>query len=249
MNWLPVAVIGLSFAVLVLGLIVMIQAVRNKRQQIPPAGEQRRQEHLDSSKDGSPRAKEAGPSHPIPQGAIPQIGFRNPRRTFRDAFVRGDTQSAIAILPELAREPIPDKIHEPLPMYVNKPLFDISQQNRSAELRIREANREINELDDEMVADGLPQVTDAMKDEARRIVRALARQPATPTLYGTQDGDIAIQFDSEKSAVVIELNRVGGSAACFSHVGGKNQRARYDDSRDLPDEFVEAQLRRLISEL
>ena len=103
MNWLPVAVIGLSFAVLVLGLIVIIQAVRNKRQQIPPAGEQMRQEHLDSSRDGSPRAKEAGPSHPIHQGAIPQIGFRNPRRTFRDAYMRGDTQSAIAILPELAR--------------------------------------------------------------------------------------------------------------------------------------------------
>lgn len=146
-------------------------------------------------------------------------------------------------------QPLSDKVHELLPMYVNELLLDVSQQNRSAALRIREANREINELDDEMVADGLPQVTDAMKDEARRIVRALARQPATPTVYGTQDGDIAIQFDSEKSAVVIELNRVGGSAACFSHVGGKNQRARYDDSGDLPDEFVEAQLRRLISEL
>lgn len=213
MNWLPVAVVWLSFAVLVLGLTVMVQAVRNKRQQIPSAGEQTRQEHLDSSSDGSTRAKEAGPLLPMSQ-----VGSRNPRRTFRDAFMNGDTQSA-------------------------------TQNGNSEELRIHEANREIDGLDDEMVADGLPQVTDAMKDEARRIVRALARQPATPTVYGTRDGDIAIQFDSDESAVVIELSRVDGGAACFSHVGGKNQRARYDDSKDLPDEFVEAQLRKLSREL
>ena len=157
--------------------------------------------------------------------------------------------------------PIRDKIHEfeLLLGYVTlnsrneeyKSLFDISRLNRNSDVesRIRETNREIDELDDEMAADGLPPVTDAMKDEARRIVRVLARQPATPTVYGTRDGDIAIQFDSEKSAVVIELSSVDGRAACFSHVGGKNQRAHYNDSKELPDEFVEAQLRRLSREL
>ena len=154
------------------------------------------------------------------------------------------------------RQLISDTICELFSRYVEelnlrkeyKLLSGISQQNSIAELRIREANQEIDELDDEMIVDGFPQVTDAMKDEARRIVRALAQQPPPPTVYGTQDGDIAIQFDSDKSMVVIELNLDGG-AACFSYVGGKNRRARYDDSKDLPDEFVEAQLRRLIREL
>ena len=119
-------------------------------------------------------------------------------------------------------------------------------RNRVAKERVLEAYRDIAELDDEMKADGLPPSTAAMKDEARRIVVALAG--AVPTVYGTQDGDIAIQFDSEESAVVIELSRVGGGAACFSHVGGKNRRARYDDSRDLPDDFVRSQLRELCRE-
>lgn len=121
-------------------------------------------------------------------------------------------------------------------------------RNRIAKERVLEAYRDIAELDDEMKADGLPPSTAAMKDEARRIVVALAGPEAVPTVYGTQDGDIAIQFDSEESAVVIELSRVGGGAACFSRVGGKNRRARYDDSRDLPDDFVRSQLRELCRE-
>lgn len=118
-------------------------------------------------------------------------------------------------------------------------------RNKIAGERVCEAYRDIAKLDDEMEADGLPLSTAAMKDEARRIVVALAGSGTVPTVYGTQDGDIAIQFDSEESAVVIELCRVGGGAACFSHVRGKNRRARYDDSKDLPDDFVRSQLREL----
>ena len=121
-------------------------------------------------------------------------------------------------------------------------------KNKVAKERVLEAYRDIAELDDEMKADGLPLSTAAMKDEARRIVVALAGSGVVPMVYGTQDGDIAIQFDSEESAVVIELSRVGGGAACFSHVRGKNRRARYDDSGDLPDDFVRSQLRELCRE-
>lgn len=129
--------------------------------------------------------------------------------------------------------------------------FDTHRHNRSkvSARWIHDANKEIDELDDEMTADSLPQITATLKEEARRIVLALAGQPAVPTVYGTEDGDIAIQFDSEGSAVLIELSRVDGGAVCFSHVGGKNRRARYDDSKDLPDDFVRAQLRDLAGEL
>lgn len=98
-NWLPVAVLGLTFAVLVLGLTVMMMVVRNRPRQSPPVGDRTRQEHLDSSGGGSTRANEPGPFLPMPQ-----VGFPNPRRTFYDAFRNGDTQSAVAILPELARK-------------------------------------------------------------------------------------------------------------------------------------------------
>ena len=123
-----------------------------------------------------------------------------------------------------------------------------SHRDKITEERIQ-AYMDIDNLDDEMKADGFPLSTTAMKDEARRIVDELVKLRAVPTVYGTQDGDIAIQLDSGKSAVVIELNHVGDDeravcgAACFSYVGGKNRWARYDDSRDLPnDGFVQDRL-------
>ena len=124
-----------------------------------------------------------------------------------------------------------------------------TQHSRTGERWLPEAFREIYELDDAVAADGFPQIAHEMKDEARRIVTALAQHPSAPAVYGTPDGDIAIQFDAEKSAVVIELSKVGGGAACFSYIGGKNRRARYDDSNYLPDDFVRAQLRELSLEL
>ena len=94
-------------------------------------------------------------------------------------------------------------------------------RNKIAGERVCEAYRDIAILDDEMEADGLPLSTAAMKDEARRIVVALAGSGTVPTVYGTQDGDIAIQFDSEESAVVIELSRVGGGRHAFRTSEGK----------------------------
>ena len=127
------------------------------------------------------------------------------------------------------------------------------EKKESAKDRIHiQAYTDIANLDDEMKADGFPLTTTVMKDEARRIVDELVKLRAVPTVYGTQDGDIAIQLDSGKSAVVIELNHVGDDeraacgAACFSYVEGKNRRARYDDSKDLPnDGFVRDRLREL----
>ena len=99
MDWLPIAsVIGLIIAVVVLGWTVVSQGGRNKRQQGPAIGEQTRQEQLSASKDGSIRVKEPGP---IP--APPPVGFQNPRQVFQKAFMSGNTQSAINILPELKR--------------------------------------------------------------------------------------------------------------------------------------------------
>ena len=99
MNWLPVvSVVGLIIAVLALGCTVIVLAAWSKRQHGPSAGGPSRQEHSEASQDGSTAAEATGrfPS-------ISQIGFRHPRKAFRDAFMNGDTQSAIAILPELVR--------------------------------------------------------------------------------------------------------------------------------------------------
>ena len=99
MDWLPVvSVFGLSIAVLVLGYTVIVLADRSKRQHGPSAGGPSREEHLEASQDDSTAAEATG-QFPL----MPQMGFQHPRKAFRDAFRNGDTQSAVAILPELER--------------------------------------------------------------------------------------------------------------------------------------------------
>ena len=94
--WLIVLVNVLSIIVLALGWIVYVQA---KRQQDQPKGKRASQEHLDASIGDS---KEVNETIPLPSTS--PIGFPNPRLAFRDAFVKRDTQSATAILPDLERQ-------------------------------------------------------------------------------------------------------------------------------------------------
>ena len=108
------------------------------------------------------------------------------------------------------------------------------------------ALEELEEIDREVVKDGLPAINTETKDEAARILRRLQRQAIQPTMYPTDDGEIVIHFQSPgvSAAVLIELSN-DGQGACFACVDGKNRRARYDDSADLPDAFVMAQLETL----
>ena len=111
------------------------------------------------------------------------------------------------------------------------------------------ALEELEEIDREVLEDGLPGIKAETRREAARILRQLEGQAISPTSYPTDDGEIVIHFESRAApaAVLIELSN-DGQAACFSCVGGKNRRARYDDSSDLPDAFVMAQLKALAAE-
>ena len=105
----------------------------------------------------------------------------------------------------------------------------------------------LTEIDDEIAEENLPEVSGATKAEAERIVRALARRAPAPTIYPTQDAEIALHFKSpgQPGAVVILLSD-GGRADCHAYVGGRSRRAHYGTSSDLPDAFVLDQLRRLV---
>ena len=104
------------------------------------------------------------------------------------------------------------------------------------------------EVDDEIAEEDLPPVDGATKTEAERIIKALARRaPApAPTVYPTQDAEIALHFKSpdRPDAVVILLNN-RGQADCHAYIDGRGRRSHYDTSSDLPDAFVLDQLRRL----
>ena len=102
------------------------------------------------------------------------------------------------------------------------------------------------EMDDEVTEDGLPEINSSARKEAERIIVGLARHPWAPTVYPTQDAEIAIHFKSPDlpNSVVILLNN-HGQAECYSYTGGHSRRAHYDASTDLPDSFVREQLRDL----
>ena len=105
---------------------------------------------------------------------------------------------------------------------------------------------ELAEVDDEITEDGLPQVSDTTKAAAETLVRALAwRTPLAPSVYPTQDAEIALHFKSPGVGTVVILLSDGGRADCHAYVGGRSRRAHYQTSSDLPDAFVLDQLRRL----
>ena len=111
---------------------------------------------------------------------------------------------------------------------------------------LTDALAELAEVDDEIAEDDLPQVSDTTKAEAERLVRALAWTPLAPSVYPTQDAEIALHFKSPgvPGTVVILLSD-GGRADCHAYVDGRSRRAHYQTSSDLPDAFVLDQLRRL----
>ena len=105
---------------------------------------------------------------------------------------------------------------------------------------------ELEHIDEEAAEESLPEINAETKKKARKIISELSAYSIAPTLYPTMDGEIAIYFKSPlgTSSVLILVGN-DGQAACFSCIKGKNRRARYEDSSEIPDEFVKEQLRAL----
>ena len=114
---------------------------------------------------------------------------------------------------------------------------------------LQSAIEELEEIDREVLEDGLPAISTRTKGEAARILRELAGRTIPPTIYPTDDGELVIHFQSPgvPAAVLIELKN-NGQAAWFSSIRGRNRRFRSDDSSDLPDAFVMVQLKALAAE-
>jgi len=124
--------------------------------------------------------------------------------------------------------------------------FHNTQAGRLDKEWIQAAMMELNQIDDEVYEEALPEIRSDTKDKARKIIFALMGQSIPPTVYPTMDGEIALYFKSPiTTSSVLLLVGNDGQAACFSYINGKNRRARYEDATELPDEFVRAQLRAL----
>ena len=122
---------------------------------------------------------------------------------------------------------------------------NLSAQDSHAEW-YADALKQLEELDAEVTEEGLPEISSNTKEQAKIIIKELKNQSLAPVIYPTEEGEIVIQFKSpvEPSIVAIELDS-NGQGACFSYINGKNRRARYQDSSELPDGFVKEQLQLL----
>ena len=117
---------------------------------------------------------------------------------------------------------------------------------RPSETWLEHALRTLAEVDEEIAEEGLPAIGLPARKEAERIIVALARHPWAPTVYPTQDAEIAIHFKSpDRPNSVIILLDSHGRGECYAYTGGRSRRAHYDVASDMPDGFVREQLRAL----
>ena len=111
---------------------------------------------------------------------------------------------------------------------------------------LADALQELSELDEEIADEGYPEINSTTKAAAKRILGKLESRRAPPTVYPTQDGQIAIHFKAPAaSKAVLILLGDDERADCYSYTDGRSRRAHYDSNSELPDEFVNAQLRKL----
>jgi hypothetical protein len=110
----------------------------------------------------------------------------------------------------------------------------------------RNALSELENVDSEATEEGIAPPTQVAKENARRIISSLEYMGLPePSVYPTERQEVAIYFKCRVSGVLIHCGSKG-EGVCFATIAGKNRRARYDDARDLPDEFVREQLRQLL---
>ncbi len=128
-------------------------------------------------------------------------------------------------------------------MPVGTPTIGVPGRRTPPSTWLTDALRALQAIDDEIGEDRLPEIGSAARQEAARVITALARHPGAPTVYPTQDGEIAIQFQSRDipESVVILIDG-HGRGKCYAYTGGRSQRAHYDAASDLPDGFVMEQL-------
>ena len=113
---------------------------------------------------------------------------------------------------------------------------------------LREALRDLNGVKDEALDEGFPVPSDTALRNARRLLHDMHWiSPRRFEVYPTPDGEVAIDAPGGPGRSVLLLCGSGGGALCSVNMDGAHRRARYFDTRGLPDGFVRealAELRR-----
>ena len=111
---------------------------------------------------------------------------------------------------------------------------------------LRDALWDLNGAPDEAREEGLPVPSDTALRNARRLLHDMYRvSPRRFEVYPTPDGEVAIDAPGGFGRSVLLLCDSHGGALCSVNMDGAHRRARYSDSRRLPDGFVREALAEL----
>ena len=111
---------------------------------------------------------------------------------------------------------------------------------------LRDSLRDLDKVATEAQEEGLPRPSEEAVKNARRLLRAMHRiSPQRFEIYPTPDGEVAIDAPGGAGRSVILLCGSDGGALCLVNMGGVHRRARYSDTRRLPDGFVREALEEL----
>ena len=112
--------------------------------------------------------------------------------------------------------------------------------------KLRDSLRDLDGAATEAHEEGFPQPSEKALKNARRLLRAMYEiSQRRFEVYPTPDGEIAIDAPGERRCSVILLCGSDGGAVCLVNMNGAHRRARYSDTRQLPDGFVREALEEL----
>ncbi len=104
---------------------------------------------------------------------------------------------------------------------------------------LRDALRDLDEAKDEAREEELPAPSDAALENTRRLLHAMYRiLPRRFEVYPMPDAEIAIHVPGGPGRSVLLLCGSDGGALCSVNMNGAHRRARYSETRGLPDGFV-----------
>ena len=101
------------------------------------------------------------------------------------------------------------------------------------------AEQELAGVAEEAQEEGYPVSSDLAFENARRLLPEICQLTPRPVaVYADPDDGTTIDISGGFGRSVLLLCESGGSALCIVNLDGEHRRARYDNSRTLPDGFV-----------
>ena len=138
---------------------------------------------IELPKDLEKQAREAGL---LTSEAFAAMLRENLRRHHLRELLRDAREMAAGDIPPMTTEEVQEE--------VNAVRAERRAQLHAAADWLSQALRELDVMDEEIEEEGLPEVNEVARSEARRVLIALSRQPVAPMVCPTEDGEVSVYF-------------------------------------------------------